>query len=379
DLVFYGALVNYGPWADRQRAAMQRFFFPFIYRNAETSPMLNPGEWRVHPSLRVYLRFVGRTVWRVPVREPSKHVKLGTQGAGGAGAGVGAEGPRAYGWLDIGFAGGSATIHVPMLTQRTLGSTTSAHVQLDAVTLASSVNYVDLLASRSVTVNVAMPSPQVWNAPRTWDVGVALDAPVVHLLRDHITLIQDLVADWGAVDVRIPRPPGHPLGVFVPFTYRVKVSVKDIELRLCVNELNVIDVPNDLAENNYYIIHAHSLAATVTIPLTRFQPTTTPVSFSITLSDAHAHFSFSPSSTLGAFTSADARDSLRLARTCISGTYTYHAVASPLVPDLLQLTIDAHSGTLAAYGYLARYLILLVDNYVGLTPEYMTLDEFKLA
>jgi BLTP1 N-terminal region len=81
-----------------------------------------------------------------------------------------------------------------------------------------------------------MPSPLKWNADRQWMFDVSMSRPIIHLLRDHVTLITDLSKDWST-------GPSADFNRFVPITYILKVTFKDIHLHLYVNDHNVIDFP----------------------------------------------------------------------------------------------------------------------------------------
>ncbi|KAI9188802.1 Macrophage colony-stimulating factor 1 receptor [Blastocladiella emersonii ATCC 22665] len=383
DLVFQGATVHYGPWTDRQRARLQNFFFPFIYRDTEVTHRLSPGDLRLHTALKVFVKFKGPTTWRVPTREASKDATYASTHGGDAAAAAAAAGVtgsgRPYGWLDIKVEGGaSAMVIVPMIARPGVGYTTTAHVTLHAPSVSSSVNYAEMLRCERIEITAAMPSPETWNAERTWTIGANVVSTTAFLLRDHINLVQDLIGDWASDDPLAPKTV-PPLAAFTPFRYRFDLAFRDLVLYLCINELNVIDVPNDLEQNNFLVVRTDKLTAGIDIPLVEFMAPTVPVGFNVELMDATADFSFSASTTFGAFLSPDARRALQTRSVGIRGSYTYNstAPASDASPDVLEMDITAGPGTIHAFGFLVRYLIILIDNYIGLTPDYMTLEEYK--
>ncbi|KAJ3355601.1 hypothetical protein GGF32_001871 [Allomyces javanicus] len=372
DLVFYSATIHYGPWADRQRAFLQSFFFPYAHRDNTPTDRLAPGDLRVHPALKFQIRFEGETLWRVPTREPSKDTTF----AATEDEAMGGTTTRPYGWLDIRVAGASATVNVPMVIGPN-GYTTTVQAELESVAATSSVNYAELLLAPALNVSVAMPAPLQWNASRTWDIGITAASPTLFLLRDHITLFQDLIADWGTVDTRMPLP-ASPLALFVPITYQIKLAFKSVELQLCINEFNVIDVPNDLDENNFFTISTDALDAAVTLSFLEYLPTFSIVEFNVGLMGALGRFSFAKCSTFGQFLPSEALDAISSNHISIGGSYLYHAVeATEESPDVLELDVLVNGGTITATGFLVRYLIILIDNYVGLYPSFMTLEEYK--
>ncbi|KAG6891470.1 hypothetical protein C0992_006201 [Termitomyces sp. T32_za158] len=72
DIIIHGGVLRYGPWADRQRAELQRVFFPPTYHNTEATPPLKPGDKRLWTAIRVFVELRENTVLHIPFREPSK-------------------------------------------------------------------------------------------------------------------------------------------------------------------------------------------------------------------------------------------------------------------------------------------------------------------
>jgi hypothetical protein len=72
DLIIRGGTLHYGPWADRQRAELQRIFFPPTYLDATSTPRLKPGDQRIWTMFKVFTELRDGTVLHIPFREPSK-------------------------------------------------------------------------------------------------------------------------------------------------------------------------------------------------------------------------------------------------------------------------------------------------------------------
>lgn len=66
--------------------------------------------------------------------------------------------------------------------------------------------------------------------------------PKIYLLRDHITLITDLIRDW----VTGPPPDRHR---FVPTSHSLNVTLTDYTLHVYLNDHNVVDDPFDADRN----------------------------------------------------------------------------------------------------------------------------------
>jgi len=72
DLVIHGGAINYGPWSDRQRDALQKAFIPQSFFDTQPRAKLKPGETRLHATLVVNVTMTEKTTLRIPTREPSK-------------------------------------------------------------------------------------------------------------------------------------------------------------------------------------------------------------------------------------------------------------------------------------------------------------------
>lgn len=71
----WDATIHYGPWADRQRAEMQDYFFPPSHRNNVPTPKLMPGQSRLATQFETYIEFMNDGKLRVPTREKSKVIQ----------------------------------------------------------------------------------------------------------------------------------------------------------------------------------------------------------------------------------------------------------------------------------------------------------------
>jgi protein CSF1 len=61
--------------------------------------------------------------------------------------------------------------------------------------------------------------------------------PIIHVIRDHITLLTDLGKDWSA---------GSPsdFDKWIPVQYVANVSMQDFEVNLYLNDQNIITHPH---------------------------------------------------------------------------------------------------------------------------------------
>lgn len=87
-----------------------------------------------------------------------------------------------------------------------------------------------------------MASPRHVHDTRPWDISIRMEKPVFFLLKDHITLCQDLIADWNDRSA-------IKLEQFLAYDYFIKFIMSEVRFLFCVNERNIISQPNDLDEN----------------------------------------------------------------------------------------------------------------------------------
>lgn len=72
EMVVHSAELSYGPWTDRQRAELQRVFFPQTFHDTHATAKLQPGETRLCVEMAVLIDFRGPTSLRIPFRDVSK-------------------------------------------------------------------------------------------------------------------------------------------------------------------------------------------------------------------------------------------------------------------------------------------------------------------
>jgi hypothetical protein len=91
-----------------------------------------------------------------------------------------------------------------------------------------------------------LQNPLIWNAQRNWDFEFTMDSANIFILRDHITLIQDLSKDWTS-------GPSVDMAHFVPFKYEFDIKLPNFKLYTYVNEHNIINEPTEMEENGMII------------------------------------------------------------------------------------------------------------------------------
>lgn len=141
------SVFNYGCYANRQRKEIVAFFFPVDHTEQAVSRVPQPGERRIHSMFDISVSTSSATQVNLIFshHQVQQHLTVGVA------------------------AGSSLSIHVPWVTSGS-GSTSSVEGQLLDVSVKSSLPYQPLGNAASVSFNVALHFPRVWNAMQTWNM-----------------------------------------------------------------------------------------------------------------------------------------------------------------------------------------------------------------
>ncbi|TPX34646.1 hypothetical protein SmJEL517_g02685 [Synchytrium microbalum] len=394
DLLANNASLFYGPWTDRQRSHLQHFFYPPSYTNQEPARILGANDLRVHTVFKILLQFTGNSSWQIPLREASKDYLFADSLRSPSEGGNNARKKRHYGWFDLKFSTGSTVSYTLPLINSENGSTSEAIVSLRDLVVISSLNHAEVVVADRLTLNCALHHPLIWNASRVWKFDVIIsnhmleplrspspDARTstvnvpgiikgVYLLRDHITLLQDLITDWGS-------GPPVTLDKHIPIQYQLKVLFSEFRLFLCVNPLNVINQPNDLEENAYMVVQGTELKANILMDFTLFNTDTVSIPVEVEARKLAVHMAFPPTNTIGAYLTEEAAQFGSIEKLTIPLTYRYHRDPESPKVDSLTLTVSANSVNMTLFGFHLRYLLYLQDNYFGEHISFQTVSEYN--
>ena len=386
DVKLEGGSINYGPWADRERAGLQNVFFPNSYRSSEPARRLLPGELRRNTVFKLRIEFNDKVTLRIPTREQSKDWQWKGRGNATKGASKVKErqgrqsrkkegekghiGPdiRPFGWLSLRVAADSTITYTMDMVAAQTGYTSKLDLDLRESRMSSSVNHGTLWQCPRQLITCDLSTPLSWNSLRTWTFGVHNESMELFLLRDHVFLLIDLISDWGS-----GPPPDY--WTYVPFIYKLNLSFADVQLFVNVNDLNIISNPSDLEDNRFLLIKAGELTSDVTIPLNKFKPEQNTVGFSVNASDASIDFLTPLWDTFHSFMRDKSTASLQ--SLAIDGSYNYFLSTSPELTDTLVLNIDGFSPKLYLFGVLIHYFMTIKENYFGEEMHFKTLEEFQ--
>ncbi|KAK3318552.1 hypothetical protein B0H66DRAFT_603132 [Apodospora peruviana] len=380
-----GGSVNYGPWADRQRADLQRTFVPSLCKDAVPASRLPLGAHRVPTQFKLYVELEDTVTIRVPLREESKNWRWKGKEPGPKPPGHSRDGrksrgrskksdqpvivhQRPYGWLDIKLAA-NATISYSMdMLAGASGFTTLLDLDLPSTEISSSVNHELLWRSGRQSISCDLSTPLGWNALRQWHFNITSQDLELFLLRDHVFLLTDLVDDWAS------GPPAEYL-VFTPFRYHMDLQLHNFKLYLNLNDANIVDNPTDLDDNTYMIIASPRLQSKVCIPIDVYRPRKNNIPFDIRADVASVGLHVPPWNTQASF--LDSTEIGHLENVLIDGTYQYNATTSSSNTDTLLLNVTSQSPIAHMHGFVVRYGLKVKDNYFGDDIHFKTLEEYQ--
>ncbi|KAL2852001.1 hypothetical protein BJY01DRAFT_104406 [Aspergillus pseudoustus] len=387
DVRVEGGIINYGPWADRERVGLQNIFFPNAYRNSQPAEPLHSGNQRQTSVFRFRVEFDQETILRIPTREPSKDWQWKGRGDAVRGASKlkkrqrrkrtraaegekGNIGPdmRPFGWLSLRIANNSTINYMMAMVAGRSGFASQLDLDLRDSKLSSSVNHALMWSCPRQLITCDLSVPLTWNAMRTWKFDVKSDDMELFLLRDHIFLLTDLITDWGS-------GPSQDYFTFVPFMYHVNMSFTNLRLLINVNDSNIVSDPTDLSDNRLLVIKGETVTSNVIIPLDKYYAEQNSVDFNVNLSNTDIEFEAPMWDTLHTFLKN--KKTATLGSLAITGSYSYYLSTSAELTDTLLLNMHGVSPRLTMFGFLIKCFMIVKENYFGDDVHFKTLEEFQ--
>ncbi|KAG9241843.1 hypothetical protein BJ878DRAFT_557136 [Calycina marina] len=386
NLSLKGGTINYGPWADRQRADLQKVFFPSLCKDAVPSKRIPVGQPRVPTEFKLFIDLDAETTLRVPIKEESKNWKWTKQAdlmqprsgnqkrtanknrKGVADKGNQSTEVRPFGWLDI-KVGANSTINYSMdMVASATGFCNKLELDLPSIEITTSVNHGLLMKSVNNSILCDLSNPLQWNGHHLWKFNIKLDDLELFILREHVFLLIDLVDDWTS------GPPPEYL-TFSPFQYLVNLHLGDFKFYLNVNDSNIINNPSDFDDNTFISIFGTILDADICIPLDKYRPHRTDITFDVDARHGGLNLHVPPWNTQATFMRNPEIATLKTL--AIQGKYQYCATTSPTNTDTLLLNMYGDSLTAQLYGFIIRYYLKIKDNYFGDDIHFKTLEEHQ--
>lgn len=398
DLYVHGGTVTYGPWADRQRLVLQGVFFPQTYVDATRPAPLKVGDTRVATVMKIFVSVEEDVVLRIPTREPSKDFKwkgrskmgkaeeaeLGQQQGKGRGKHgrkhnkrrKGKGGPsgadiRPYAWLDINVKNNTVVNYTMDYYIRKESYVNKLDIDCKGLEMSSSVNHGLLWRSGSLSLDADLSMARTWNTLRDWPFKIVVDDMRLFILRDHFFLIIDIVNDWSA------GPPPE-FFTFVPYRYKMDLTLNNWIMYLNTNDANIINDPADMDGNDFLTLEGKVLAAVLDIPQQTYRPLRNQIGFDCVCKDMSMRMLNSSRNTLRTLL----HDKLvaTLPRLTLKGSFNSNMEVGEGLVDCLRMDLVGTGLDMKAFGYLVgKHFINVKENYFGDYIHFKTLEEFQDA
>lgn len=242
-----GTDFSYGPWADRQRDHLFRFFFPPDYKNMEVTPQPKPGDRRQMQSFDIRLSTLNEATIDILFTKNKEtnavHINIG--------------------------AGSYLEVTLPWIVLQD-GYTTKITGQLLHVEATTSLQYRSLAESETLEYTIKCHYPLVWNHHQCWFLAFTGCKATVNFVYTHIDFFQDLVNDWANKS----RPD---ILHFVPYTWKISLLLKECEVITVSNQHNWIDCSSTNQENNHVAFCGDLLDVSFDLPFVDFLPDMIPL------------------------------------------------------------------------------------------------------
>ncbi|KAH0953833.1 hypothetical protein HN011_011903 [Eciton burchellii] len=244
-----GTDFSYGPWADRQREHLFRFFFPNDYQPLKVTKSPKPGDKRQVQSFDIRLSTLNEATIDILFsknRETNAvHINVG---------------PGSY-----------LEITMPWIVLQD-GYTTKITGQLLHLEATTSLQYRSLVESETLEFGVKCHYPIRWNDHQEWTLNLTGCKATANLVYSHKDFFQDMINDWASK----ARPD---ILHFVPYTWKFSLLLKEFELITICNEYNWIDCSSQNQENAHIAFCGEFFDLSFDLPFVDFLPVTIPLRF----------------------------------------------------------------------------------------------------
>ncbi|CAG5114830.1 unnamed protein product, partial [Candidula unifasciata] len=242
---------NYGPWVDRQRELIYKFFYPPDYQPLVPSREAEPGEKRQFKSMEVKLTI--NAISAIDILFTKNAMTQALHMNAGKGSYV--------------------EVTIPYIVEDS-GFVTKVKGQLMLVDATTSMSFRSLLECETLEFDVTASYPREWNACQEWRCELTACKAVVYLIYDLKSFFSDLVNDWSS-----KSPPD--IYSFVPYTWTLSLVIKQFEVLTLSNENNWVDTSSQHQENAHVGFCGEHFDLCVTFPFNDFMPETVPINLVI--------------------------------------------------------------------------------------------------
>ncbi|XP_046874417.1 transmembrane protein KIAA1109 homolog isoform X3 [Hypomesus transpacificus] len=256
-----GTDFNYGPWADRQRDCLWKFFLPADYQTMKETEVAQPGKPRQILAFELRMNIIADATIDLLFtknRETNAiHVNVG--------------------------AGSYLEVNIPMTVGED-GYCTAIKGQLLHVDTTSSMQYRTLLEAEMLAFHVIASFPRVWNMPQSWQCEIEVYKATYHFIYAQKNFFSDLIQDWASDSA-------PDIYSFVPYAWKFKILFHQFEMIWAANQHNWIDCSTKQQENVYLAACGETLNIDFTLPFNEFVPTTCHTRFCLRAEDTDLRLS----------------------------------------------------------------------------------------
>ena len=168
-----GTDLYYGPWADRQREVLWKFFYPADYETMEVTKLPDAGSDRVWKSFDFKMSMQADSTFEVLFSKDKEtqavHMNLA---------------PGSY----LEFA-------IPMVTEET-GYVSKVNGQLLHFDTSSSLPFRQVLHCETFEFDIQATYPRHWNEHQAWNCNFTACKASAFFIFQHKCFFQDLIEDW---------------------------------------------------------------------------------------------------------------------------------------------------------------------------------------
>lgn len=356
DVALSGAKQTFGPWANVQLNRMNQMLFPALQADAKLPDPPRPGQLREYVAFDLQVELLDQFLIRVPFREESKEELTSEIN------------DLRYGWIDIHLAGGSSLAATAYSVPTDIsGFKNSFNATLIKPEITSSVNGALLFKAEKHTISADIGYPLAWRGLTKWNFVNTTQSGELYLLREHVSLISDMIGDFGSAEPPSPD-------TFRPFIYTLEWDLKCYSIFLNINEENIIDNPIDHDRNRFISFCGDDLKLDITIPMIHQYQKSNAVDFNLTTSYFILSIDHQEWSTYNEF--SETNEIGYASDFVVNGSYTYYNVVEHGAVDTIILNCSSKDTTVKLYGFVVKYFIDLKENYFGNLIHFKTYEEY---
>lgn len=359
------ATINYGPSTERQRTDLHQMLIPRTCIDAVPTPLALPGEERQYVEFKIDVEFEDEMILRVPIREESKNLEFAQQFREDPAANT----KRPFGWMEI-KANNTVTVQnlQSMLPSKEAGWSNLVSINLGQTEVRTSVNHGLLFTGDSVSLECDLSNPLEWNGLCDWKFDLRSSGVKIFLLDEHITLMSDLITDFGS-DTPVPYT------LFTPYVYTFHWGVDtSCDIYLNINDANIINNPTDFEDNTFLVFESDALDIDFSLPLDQIHQSLSEAKFKISAPIMDFNLSVPPWHTLDSFLETEKMG--RAYEFAIVGSYFYYSSFDKEHTDSMQVEIYGQDVTMVAHGIFIQYLMKVIENYFGINTKFQTMEEY---